>query len=324
MADPLGAALDVTLARQIRPTILPRFSRDSSRMLIAPNRHRPVLINAARRPSGDRQYVLITCGLVAFVGTGIFAVVDNSNGGTARAPSAPIASEPPVMTAETDRRPRVAAPERAPVRAPLATAVVAARPADEPAYPHANEAPLAPQPAAASAYAAAAPAEAAPISSEGPATTGTFTAPRSAAPPSGSQALADDRARTVPKTRVAAAAASADCPLPVLNAVLADVSARFGTVAVVATHQLKTVNHVSGSAREKLHHDCKAIDFRPDRSRIDEVKAYLRTRSEIAGIESYRDGVIHMDTAGRPGTSPGARWPVAAAAEAGARAVQAP
>jgi len=83
-----------------------------------------------------------------------------------------------------------------------------------------------------------------------------------------------------------------------LRSILADVSARFGGLTVVAAHQFKTANHIAGSTREKMHHDCKAIDFRPDPSRIDEIKAYLRTRSEISGIESYRDGVIHIDAAG--------------------------
>jgi hypothetical protein len=89
-------------------------------------------------------------------------------------------------------------------------------------------------------------------------------------------------------------AAPADCPLPELTAMLADISARFGSVTVIARHQ-QTPNHRSGSMREKLHHDCKAVDFRPDRSRVEQIKAYLRTRPAIAGVESYRDGVVHMD-----------------------------
>ena len=44
-----------------------------------------------------------------------------------------------------------------------------------------------------------------------------------------------------------------DCDLSELNAVLADVTARFGRVTVVAGHQSKMVNHMSGSPREKLH-----------------------------------------------------------------------
>src|SRR5215213_3970723 len=64
---------------------------------------------------------------------------------------------------------------------------------------------------------------------------------------------------------------------------------------MIAGHQFKTVNHMSGSPREKLHHDCKAIDFRPEPNRLDEIKTYLRSRPEISGIETYRDGVVHMD-----------------------------
>jgi uncharacterized protein YcbK (DUF882 family) len=91
-----------------------------------------------------------------------------------------------------------------------------------------------------------------------------------------------------------------ECLFSELRAVLSDVTARFGAVAVVAAHQIKTANHIAGSMREKLHHDCKAIDFRPDPSRVEEIKAYLRSRVEISSIESYRDGVIHMDTGGAP------------------------
>jgi uncharacterized protein YcbK (DUF882 family) len=111
-----------------------------------------------------------------------------------------------------------------------------------------------------------------------------------------------DRAPTLPTmtadTVTTSSIDTAECPLPALRDVLADTSARFGAVIIVATHQLKTVNHRSGSIREGLHHDCKAVDFRPDRSRIDEIKAYLRRRHEIGGIESYPDGVVHMDLAG--------------------------
>ena len=91
-----------------------------------------------------------------------------------------------------------------------------------------------------------------------------------------------------------------DCLLSELRAVLADVTARFGAVTAIAAHQMKTANHIAGSIREKLHHDCKAIDFRPDPRRVEEIKAYLRGRPEISGIDSYRDGVIHIDTGGTP------------------------
>ncbi len=94
------------------------------------------------------------------------------------------------------------------------------------------------------------------------------------------------------------ATAAIDCLPGHLRAVLADLAAQFGNVTVVSTHQLNTTNHSSGSIREQLHHDCKAVDIRPDRSRIEDIKAYLRTRREIGGVESYRNGIVHIDTSG--------------------------
>ena len=99
------------------------------------------------------------------------------------------------------------------------------------------------------------------------------------------------------------AAASTECLPSELRAVLADVAAQFGEVTVVSTHQLNTVNHSAGSIREQLHHDCKAVDIRPARGRIEEIKAYLRTRREIGGLESYRNGIIHMDVSGAAAAS---------------------
>ena len=121
------------------------------------------------------------------------------------------------------------------------------------------------------------------------------------------------------------AAAPTECLPGELRAVLADVAARFGDIAVVSTHKLNTVNHSSGSIREKLHHACNAVDFRPDRDRIDEVKKYLRSRPEIGGVESYRNGVVHIDRKGSEAAGVqafGARRP-AAAQTASAEAPQA-
>jgi hypothetical protein len=268
--------------------------------------------------------VLITCGLAALVGTGIFAVLDHSNG-VARSSNAPGASAPPA-TGEADRRPVPAAPTPGTHRAPPAR-MLTAQPAEEAAYVNANAPASPPAPFAATAYAPAATATSAPISVEEPATTGTFTAPRSSPPMPAAQPAPAPQPAPAEAARMSAKpqpAASANCPLPALNDVLADVSAKFGTVTVVATHQHKTVNHIAGSAREKLHHDCKAVDFRPERSRIEEIKAYLRGRPEIAGVESYRDGVIHMDAAGRALASPGRRRaPASARAQPARDAVEA-
>ena len=282
-------------------------------LITARHRQRSVPLGTGRWSSGDRKYVLITCGVAALFGTAIFAVVEQSN--AARASNASRMGVP-VAAGESDRRPAPAAPQRVPPPTKFA-----AKPADEPAAAK-HEPPPAPAPVAATASAAAAPAAPVAASSEEPATTGTFTAPRASAPPARPQAAPHDAMRESAKAQPAAA--SADCPLPVLNAVLADVSSQFGAVTVVATHQHKTVNHVVGSPREKLHHDCKAIDFRPERSRLEEIKAYLRGRPEIGGVESYRDGVIHMDLAGRAVAMPGASRPAASGrTQAGRDAAQA-
>lgn len=93
--------------------------------------------------------------------------------------------------------------------------------------------------------------------------------------------------------------ASSDAPtacLPgSLRTALADAASRFGPLTVISTQHLNTRNHAAGSARHKLHETCKAVDFRVDPQRAAEVKAYLRARPGIGGVESYRDGVVHID-----------------------------
>ena len=105
----------------------------------------------------------------------------------------------------------------------------------------------------------------------------------------------------------AAAAAPTECLPNGLRAVLTDVAARFGDIAIVSTHQLNTANHSPGSIREKLHHACNAVDIRPARESVDEVKKYLRSRPEIGGVESYRNGIVHMDLKGSEAASAGAQ-----------------
>ena len=80
-----------------------------------------------------------------------------------------------------------------------------------------------------------------------------------------------------------------------LKRMLNEVSARFGPLTIVSTTHLQTDNHVSGSDREKLHTACKAVDFRIEGPATDEVLRYLRGRREIAGLTSYRRGLIHID-----------------------------
>jgi Peptidase M15 len=83
-----------------------------------------------------------------------------------------------------------------------------------------------------------------------------------------------------------------------LTAVLADVSARFGTVSIQSTHRSSSRNRQAGGARQSLHLSCRAIDFRI-RSRVKGVMAYLRSRPEVGGLKVYRNGIIHIDNGSR-------------------------
>jgi uncharacterized protein YcbK (DUF882 family) len=79
--------------------------------------------------------------------------------------------------------------------------------------------------------------------------------------------------------------------------VLKDVETRFGPVALGSTTELHTDNHSRGSVRHKLHGACQAVDFKVKGNR-QAVTAYLPTRPEVAGINSYgNNGVIHIDHA---------------------------
>lgn len=79
-----------------------------------------------------------------------------------------------------------------------------------------------------------------------------------------------------------------------LKTVLADLGRRFEGVTIVSTNVLHTHNHARGSARERFHLTCNAVDFTVD-GRPSEVTAFLRRRPEVGGVQSYRDGVIHAD-----------------------------
>lgn len=83
-----------------------------------------------------------------------------------------------------------------------------------------------------------------------------------------------------------------------LTAVLADVSARFGTVSIQSTHRSYGRNRRAGGARQSLHLSCRAIDFRV-KSRARGVMAYLRSRPEVGGLKVYRNGIIHIDNGSR-------------------------
>lgn len=110
--------------------------------------------------------------------------------------------------------------------------------------------------------------------------------------------------------RETAAAAPTDCLPGELRAVLTDIQGRFSPVMVVSTTKLHTDNHSPDSTREKLHHACQAVDIKTAHPAA-EVMAYLRSRPEVGGVNTYRNGVIHFDFnsayAARTGAAPAAQ-----------------
>jgi hypothetical protein len=217
-------------------------------------------------------------GLVALSGTSLFAAVDQFR---LRIASLPI----PCVTGE-DKAPESTGPSKTfhssvaePVTPVLAVAAMAgARNDGEETVPPRDET---------SGASAAAPPDA---TRRDPEITGAISAGRLPSFWPERVALSDVLLRTERRE---------NCPVGEIRAVLADIASRFGPITVVATHQAKIVNHRLGSHREKLHHACRAIDFRPDPRRVSEIKTYLRGQAKIGGLESYRDGVIHIDLAER-------------------------
>ncbi|MBZ6078345.1 YcbK family protein [Microvirga puerhi] len=88
------------------------------------------------------------------------------------------------------------------------------------------------------------------------------------------------------------------CLPAALKDVVADVSAKFGSVSVESTHRSAGRNRRAGGADHSLHLACRAIDFRVH-SRIRGVMAYLRSRPEVGGLKIYRNGIIHIDNGER-------------------------
>ena len=106
---------------------------------------------------------------------------------------------------------------------------------------------------------------------------------------------AADREEAKPRPAIASAPGiPTDCLPAELQSVLAGLKARFGPITIVSTRPLHTPNHSAGSVREKLHLACKAVDIRTPKDAA-AVMAYLRSRPEVGGVESYRNRVIHFD-----------------------------
>jgi Peptidase M15 len=101
-------------------------------------------------------------------------------------------------------------------------------------------------------------------------------------------------AKTIAKTSAANASAPIDCLPDALRTVLSELQARFGSVTIVSTTHLHTHNHSPGSERANLHSACKAVDIKTTHE-PKEVLAFLRTRPEVGGTNSYRNNVVHFD-----------------------------
>lgn len=114
----------------------------------------------------------------------------------------------------------------------------------------------------------------------------------------GTAALAKQLSEAAPVTQVASAGTPAvptDCMPACLRSVLKDVEARLGLAKLVSRTDLHTDNHSLGSVRHKLHGACQAVDFKI-KGNGKAVVAYLRSRPEVIGINSYgNNGVIDID-----------------------------
>jgi hypothetical protein len=212
--------------------------------------------------------------------------------------AAPPAAPAPVRATPTASTAAVAppAPSPAPVARPAAPAPGASDAPPVLAFAAPPDPPAAPPPVARNEAFASAPA---PLLSAKPAAPPASPAPPAAEPASpapASAAPASPAPEWPARSRsfIESAAAPTNCLPAALRTVLGDLAAKFPEVKVIATRGLQTDNHSSGSARAKMHDACMAVDIRTGAA-VAEVTAYLRTRREIAGLNSYRNGVIHLD-----------------------------
>jgi hypothetical protein len=112
--------------------------------------------------------------------------------------------------------------------------------------------------------------------------------------------------------------APTDCLPAALQAVLRDLEARFGSVTIVSTTHLNSDNHTAGTIRDKLHQACKAVDIRANHD-PKEVIAFLKSRPEVGGINSYRNRLVHFDLDANYKAAANERTEAAASGRAGRR-----
>ena len=275
-------------------------------------RHPPRAQRRRRIPLSPWHY--LGAALLALVGTGAVAVLDrskNGNGWHSAASTGKGEALQVARAADSAAKPSAPDPGRNPDIATQSTSRAPAPPAGasagQPSPENRAVARSVPSAPARSLFAElpASPDTSAPP--EGPVVTASVAAvappPRQAAapaPPAAASAQRGTAALQAAVTRRSIAVnedAPTECLPDDIRALLADVGAQFGPITIVSTTKHMTGNHSAGSAREKFHLDCRAVDFKPDRTRVDAIKTYLRGRAEVASFESYKSGVVHIDFA---------------------------
>jgi hypothetical protein len=276
-------------------------------------RHPPRAQRRRRVPLSPWYY--LGAALLALVGTGVIAVLDrskNGNGGYSAASNGKGEALQVARALDSAAKPSTPDPGRSPDIATQSTSRAPSPPASQPVASAAPDSganvsnvPSAP---VRSLFAEVPVSQDSSAPPEGPAVTASVAAvvppPRQVAAPAapapspatGAQAgTAALQAATTRRSVAVNANAPTDCLPDDIRALLADVGAQFGPITIVSTNKHMTGNHSAGSAREKFHLDCRAVDFKPDRHRVDAIKTYLRGRSTISSVESYKSGVVHID-----------------------------
>ena len=265
---------------------------------------------------------LAEAGLLALAVTGGLALL--SGGRADRPPEAARRADPKTVAAQPPAKPERPAPIAAPPAPPSAPARQAADPGQPtPAPAPAGDPPsLSTLPVNSLAPAIVSPPyQAAPEPAPRPGPADAAAPLQASAPDLRSEPTESGEARPgasaydeqAAKGGITAPAEAPTACLPgALRAVLADVAGRYGPLTVVSSQRLNTRNHATGSARHKMHQACKAVDFRMQKPRSQDVVTYLRSRPEVGGVEAYRDGVIHIDSSetqvgGQPRPRPTAR-----------------
>ena len=83
-----------------------------------------------------------------------------------------------------------------------------------------------------------------------------------------------------------------------LKIALNKISRKFGPIKVYSTHRWPLENARKGGKKKSFHLSCRAVDFAVP-GKPSEVKAYLRSLSEVGGYSYYSKGFYHIDNGPR-------------------------